>query len=285
MKTENKTKILCKFCGNYHLIPPNGYHVQKRLSQLLSTKPKIVYRGLEFEKTQSLIDEIKATINKFYTSISDLKNLIRTHCDELREQIEKDNKAAIDEHEAIMQKLMNEMDKYEKKCFENLQFESHLQVNYSHFLSEASKKTEDWSSRLTRADITKNDIEALYNEALNLKISILSEAKTLKSLFHGKILNYHEHENEPNSAHFGRLEEAPFDFLRPEGKRKQVQSKHHKKTKHLNDDVREMSSLLTLPIFHACNSICNFWFDGIEDVYDAVSTVRLQMFVKIFGYH
>jgi hypothetical protein len=280
-------RISCQFCKGIHVVPHDGFLIQKRLLNLLNKKPKKVFRGVEFERTEKMLDDIKILISEFYRSIGEVKANFKKYCDDLRDLVERDNKLAIEEHEIHKQKVLNDIDLYERKCFETMQYESHLQKSYSTFLSESNERLDSWFEAMNRADLTKNDIDGILNEALNLRVAVITEMDMLNSLFRDKLLKYQKHDRSSTSPHFGRLfrEDKNRELTRTLEKYKDIdedlEEEKEKETSFITS--KEFFSIVLSPFSHVGFTFINFVSSELENLNNKFRDNVLKALMSVYS--
>lgn len=292
--TDNgHSKLLsCRFCKALHSVPHDGFPKEKRLINLLNKKPKKIYRGVEFDRAEEMLNEIRVLTNGFYRLINDFKGNIRKYCDHLREVVENDTNKAIEEHEACLQKYFNEISQYERKCYDNLNYQSQIEKNYSQYLTEITQQIEKYSDLMNKSNITKTDIDNVINFTLNMRVKLLTEIDALNRIFNDKVLKFQKHvfistEQEQQrtdstsvfevqaNLHFGRLyyEEKGYELLEsitnhsimknlPDFQINQKEQRNSLSRAFLT--FKQFSSILLSPMSHISSTIFNFFIDELD---------------------
>jgi len=194
---ESSIKVLdnnnfdCLACKEKHEMPKKGLSIMKPLLELFSIKPAKVSRGKAFDLLQHLLEEIEKKHRFIKLGITNSTDLVKTHCMNLRNDVQLTAEEAIQQINDLSSKIIEEIDEYEKKLIE-------YNKTISKSLNEFNKNAKELETfhlvnteYLKKYEVDEELVIKSNKEANNLIKKAVIEIKYLHDvIFDGKLLKF-----------------------------------------------------------------------------------------------
>lgn len=207
---ERADKLLntfkCCICDENHAIPSNGFPKSKRMSILLTVKPKKVYTTSGIETLKAEINNCFEKINYIRSQTSEKEKFVEEFFDLKQQQINQITESKIFEINRRSRELLDQMDRLKSEQLESLRGGQQQQSNNeeSDHLKKAEAFCMRWMEKLSSSEIVVDsdddqDLQSFqtlldkkrtqldsYNLSAN-QIDFVSNEDELKSTVLGKI--------------------------------------------------------------------------------------------------
>lgn len=101
-RTKQKNSFICELCQEEHLVPENGFAVNKRIKSALEDElNKIDVNMSSFNECKAAIKEVERTISLFESKTKDSENFLYDYFEELKRKVylrSEEVKAKVDKH-------------------------------------------------------------------------------------------------------------------------------------------------------------------------------------------
>lgn len=139
-------EITCKVCNTKHTIPETGFTANLLASLLLKAN---LNKGVEHTTAVELVDEFQELVDEIRLLKNNPSGGIRKLVEELREKITSKQ----GENAARADKLIKEIDEYEKKCLSRFEFEC-----------KGVKENETWTDLTHDKNKDDNELDLMENQ-------------------------------------------------------------------------------------------------------------------------
>ena len=194
----NETKFKCFLCNEEHLIPKNGFRVNKTIEQIVE---RYHQSDPMRKRIKASFDELNESFKEYedidldvyvYDYFADIRNKVDLHRDELI-------KVIVERSEEILKQLKEK----EEKCKSNRVKIDKINIKFD--------KLDYWKREMKKAEINENELSQFFDEMNFKKDEIDYKIKQIKNkLLLNESINFEKIEN---SSLFGDLEVKSNDFV------------------------------------------------------------------------
>jgi hypothetical protein len=223
-QSDKNEHYKCNFCNEFHDSGAN-LPVNKSVVDLLKCQPQAVVQSQKVAELNVLLEKVTKTVNKNKIDKSLAETILYDDCQKVRNDLQIKMELIRYELGIIHQKLLDEIEDYEKKCKKNI-LENFGQVFFGGIIAQSEEFCEDTNKLLSEFKIEEHllqgcidqayqmigCLENLYNRLQNFIFSdkscvfVESLYSQLETFFQIKINNIGLH----FVKNFGNLEQ--FDF-------------------------------------------------------------------------
>jgi hypothetical protein len=192
---SNEQNFMCDICGEEHMIPKEGFKINRTISRLLDSNIHLCPKQIETKKSIELIEAI--IINYQTSDLASSDTYLYEYFSKLRNQIDLHREKFIEAIHNRSEQLLKEINDLENKCKLN---KCNLdEVNLNTF---AINQIPQWKYLLSTPDLNQTQLQALYNDIIINAIDIRSKIeKYKKDLLMGKSWEFMPLDNK----NFGRI--------------------------------------------------------------------------------
>jgi len=194
-KRVNENKFNCDLCLKASYLPENGFIVNEIISELINIQPVDINRGnkvdrlvLNLKNIEFLLDTIKFDCENFEVNVVDYcneqKRLIQLTTEE--NQLNLKNEAKQLELSNLNEKLINEVEVFEKNCKKNFEDKTEFMKKIKLFINKHMKFLDYWKVFLNEYHIYEDEIATLNSLTQNIKLELHQQIKTIKQETFGK---------------------------------------------------------------------------------------------------
>jgi hypothetical protein len=174
----------CSLCSKKHVLPEEGFPVNRSLISLKSIDPVLIK---QIELFQQSLDRIKETIIQLSFTINNSDEQIQEHCMNIKNDIQLTKEEAIEHISDLSEQLIQDVNEYERKCIRLNRMNSFDYKHYLNVLNELEMFHSKWSQYLMRSSVLiKNEI---ILEANKNAIDLNKKAEKEKSNLWDMIFN------------------------------------------------------------------------------------------------
>ncbi len=196
-------ELECLNCKKQHLAPNrvDGFYLNMGLQVIIEAKANELYWGKKVENLKSKLAEIQQEGVRFQANYVSGANLIKEHCLKLRNQIQLRTDILLEQVHQYNEKLIGEIDKYERECIDSFENKiSDKENEFSQLLIEMSDFYTDKVKYLTEFVINGNTVKKSLAKADNYLERLKSMKNSLKDFkFDGKLMKFKPNETEHDS--------------------------------------------------------------------------------------
>jgi hypothetical protein len=163
LKSSNSDSELdCSFCHQKHKpCSVDGFLSNLAILKLIKTKADQVYRNPSVEKLRSKLAKVTETCADLRDYFTNGTAEAREHCDELRSQVQLQTDILLEQVHRHNQRMLAEIDEYEKQCFSSFNSKSsNYQAESIKLFAEVDTFCTLNSNYLTRFKIDDKEIES-----------------------------------------------------------------------------------------------------------------------------
>lgn len=201
-------KFKCGMCSNDHIIPEEGFGINKIIQSLISAQPKRISRGRQYEILTIHIKNMEILMRDLVASIENGIDSIKDQSLKQKQLIELTIENRIKELRELNKKLQERMDSIEKDNIQNFsnKIDSIKQKN-NVIIEETKKFLVKNIEYLKEYQIDDNQIEASNQMAEKLILKLEKEKKTMNaSIFNDVLINFKPSEEQINEPLIGCFE-------------------------------------------------------------------------------
>jgi hypothetical protein len=192
---SNDLKFTCEICGEEHMIPKEGFKINRTISRLLDSNIHLSPKQIETKKSIELIEAI--IINYQSSDLANSDTYLYEYFSKLRNQIDLHREKIIEAIQIRSEQLLKELSDLEQQCKLN---KCNLdEVNLNSF---TTNQIPLWKHLLSTPDLNQTQLQTLYNDIILNAIDIRSKIeKYKKDLLMGKSWTFKPFD----SSIFGRI--------------------------------------------------------------------------------
>jgi Ran-binding protein 1 len=206
---KQSNSIKCSLCNQIHQIPigMDGFVSNKLILQLLGVQPKEVYRSKLVEELKSRLESLDHKTKTLKYNLKHVPDKIKEHTLSNRKQIDLSANLLIQEINKHRDKLLKELDEYEKECLANEakngpEFVKQLEP----ILNESAKFHDELKTYLSMPEIQDDEVSKWKSLTLDhLKVLSRKELSLKMFTFHDKTLTFLPGSPEINSSKIGTI--------------------------------------------------------------------------------
>jgi hypothetical protein len=195
----------CGVCGQDHLIPDNGFTLNKKIYDIITVEPMEISRGENY-------DSLHLSLNKLETLFKMLKNdcengidKIKEYCDEQIRLIQLSTENRIEQINKLNEKLIKIIREYERKCVQSLLNKNdQIKQSLDKLVGDAAHFVKEKQEYLNQFKIYDEEIKAFNKQSELLQESLNKESIKLNNLlFNNEILEFWSNTNEIKQSFLG----------------------------------------------------------------------------------
>jgi len=194
-----------------HMQPEFGFPENQAILTLMAEQPKTLCKSSEIEVVRALMEETRFELNKLEFEIDHAEEKIKDHFNEQKRIIQLKTEETMEEVSRIADKLINEMNAYEKYCLNEMEAKkdenrSYLEKVIKPELNEY-RETVNSYLKLTQLDIEQ--VKKANEIVLKMKMNIQDEiSNSFSSLitFNKKLIVFNPNKNSVNEILLGSID-------------------------------------------------------------------------------
>jgi ABC-type antimicrobial peptide transport system ATPase subunit len=191
--------------------PEFGFPENQAILTLMAEQPKTLCKSSEIEVVRALMEETRFELNKLEFEIDHAEEKIKDHFNEQKRIIQLKTEETMEEVSRIADKLINEMNAYEKYCLNEMEAKkdenrSYLEKVIKPELNEY-RETVNSYLKLTQLDIEQ--VKKANEIVLKMKMNIQDEiSNSFSSLitFNKKLIVFNPNKNSVNEILLGSID-------------------------------------------------------------------------------
>jgi hypothetical protein len=205
-------KFKCDICLNEHQIPEDGFALNEKIYDLLTSEQMEISRGKEH-------DQLEINLSNLYSSARSLKfesengtDVIKEHCIEQLRRIQLATENKIEQIYKSNDKLVDQVKQYEKKC---LQINSNKSESIKEKINQIIDKTDlfinEKQAYLYQYKTNEEEIKTFNKTSEEFKAILEEEKIKLKSLiFNDEIIEFNINQDEIDECLLGNIDYEPI---------------------------------------------------------------------------
>jgi hypothetical protein len=194
-----------------HMQPEFGFPENQAILTLMAEQPKTLCKSSEIEVVRALMEETRFELNKLEFEIDHAEEKIKDHFNEQKRIIQLKTEETMEEVSRIADKLINEMNAYEKYCLNEMEAKkdenrSYLEKVIKPELNEY-RETVNSYLKLTQLDIeqVKKANEIVLKMKMNIQDEISNSFSSLMT-FNKKLIVFNPNKNSVNEILLGSID-------------------------------------------------------------------------------
>ncbi len=191
--------------------PEFGFPENQAILTLMAEQPKTLCKSSEIEVVRALMEETRFELNKLEFEIDHAEEKIKDHFNEQKRIIQLKTEETMEEVSRIADKLINEMNAYEKYCLNEMEAKkdenrSYLEKVIKPELNEY-RETVNSYLKLTQLDIeqVKKANEIVLKMKMNIQDEISNSFSSLMT-FNKKLIVFNPNKNSVNEILLGSID-------------------------------------------------------------------------------
>ncbi len=193
-KTKNTNRYKCIVCKNVSELPEHRHFPHNKfISKIASEHPKEVYRSELVENLKIYIRNFENNKQSMYKFVDDGVTLLKDHCDNIKNEVNKTSQAMITNIQACCEEYMHRIHKYEIETTIKLEQIKEVAINKSIKASDEFNKR--WTEYLNNSMISTSEIQTALQQGEDLDFRLQKESNSMKSLLFDGVLIYEPDKN------------------------------------------------------------------------------------------
>jgi WD40 repeat protein len=170
--SNNKDIFDCNCCYEQHTLPKDGFPINKAVFKMINLNIHLKERH-KHKLVKKELDELESFIYEYdKTSLTDAENYLYEYFSNIRNQLDLHRETLIKEINEKSDKILDELNKYEKECKNNIHQLSSYKVNIDHLKNDSILK---WKEDLRIPNIQNDKLNNILLDMKNIKINIESQ--------------------------------------------------------------------------------------------------------------
>jgi WD40 repeat protein len=191
-------------CGEEHTIPKNGFPINKKIAELITT---IQAKRIPITKSLELnLDFIKGLVTEINADLEDGSTKLKKHCLELRRDVMITTEEKIKDINELSVSLIKIINDYENECLQKFSKTKKYKESLQVMISNANKFVEERKEYLKQLEISEGEILLSNELAKEYRFYLDGQKKIIESLiFDNKIMEF--------KANLSKLSEMSIGFI------------------------------------------------------------------------
>jgi hypothetical protein len=191
-RNASKNKFKCDLCLDEHLIPENGFILNKTLSEFIKIQPKEVFRSKDCEQFKQNLNNIECLASQLIFDFENGAEMIKDHCAEQRRLVQLATEKRIEEINDVNQLLIEQIDRYETEHIQiYLNKKNDLKSNVDETCDEVKRFLIEKKNYLKVYHVDEEEIRKFDESCEMLKIELDQELKLIRrEIFDDKLIRF-----------------------------------------------------------------------------------------------
>jgi len=205
-------KFKCVICLNEHQIPEDGFALNEKIHDLLTSEQMEISRGKEHDQLEINICNLYSLTKSLKSGCENSTDEIKVHCEKQLKRIQIITEKKLDQIHNSNEKLVHQVKQYEKKC---LKIYSNKSDSIIEKINQIIDKTKifliEKQAYLNQRKTNEEEIKTFNKTSEELKAILEGEKIKLKSLlFNDEIIEFNINDDEIDECLLGNIDYEPI---------------------------------------------------------------------------
>jgi len=200
-------RFKCGVCGQDHLIPDDGFVLNKKIYDIITAESMEISRGENYDKLQSNLNKLETLFKLLKDGCENGIDRIKEYCDEQIRQIQLSTENRIEQINKLNDELIEIIRDYERKCVQYfLNKNEKIKQSLDKLIGETANFLKEKQKYLQKFKIDEEEIKTFNKQSEVLQESLNKESFKLNSLiFNNELINFLSNTNEIKQSFLGDI--------------------------------------------------------------------------------
>ena len=159
---NNGDEFNCNLCNENHILPKNGFPLNKTLMELLKRQPNEVFRSKLVESFKMNLKEIDAKRRELEFSLFNSVDKVKEYCLKFRGEIDLAAEKALQKINQTRDSMLKEVNEYEQNTIEAIEINLLNKENFKNSIEELKKFFTESGDYLKKLQIDEDEVKLFF---------------------------------------------------------------------------------------------------------------------------